>query len=187
MIEYAEINPDFAHRLINHGPVVMVSTRDAQGNYNIAPIAWISPAQKNPPRVMISFGHGRHTYKNILESKEFAVCLPHVSQVRLLRLTGRSSGAETNKFAEFEIKAFPAAHLDLLIPQDSIGYLECTLHKRIGQEASDVVLGNVLAAYADKTLFNERLLVEKALGKTLHHLGGSLFCTPSDQLIDSEG
>lgn len=184
--EYIEVNLEYAHRLINHGPTVLISSGDKQGNYNIAPVAWISPAQKKPARVMLSFGKGRQTYKNIMNSKEFVVCVPHVSQFDLLMKTGKSSGADVNKFETFKITVFPAAHLDLLVPRGSVGYLECTLHTRLEQEESDIVVGNVLGAYVDKTVFDERLLTEKPAAKTLHHLGGSLFCKPSDQLINFE-
>jgi len=182
--QYQEIPLDSAHRLINHGPVGLVATRSEQGVYNIAPIAWISPVQKDPPKLLAVVGHSHQTYRNIVETKEFAVCVPHFSQTRLIRQTGKSTGAEIDKFREFKIKTFHANHLDFMLPQGCLGYLECTVFKHYVQEKTDIIVGSILSASVMQSMFDKRFLTEKAEGKTLHHLGGSLFCTVSDQLID---
>ncbi len=184
MKQYQEIELDSAHRLINHGPTSLVATRSEQCVYNIAPIAWISPVQKDPPKLLAVVGHSHQTYRNIVETKEFVVCVPHFSQKRLIRQTGKSTGAEIDKFREFEIETFHANHLDFMLPQGCLGFLECTVFEHYAQEKTDIIVGSILSASVMQSVFDKRLLVEKAAGKTLHHLGGSLFCTASDKLID---
>ncbi|MCK5076529.1 MAG: flavin reductase family protein [Calditrichia bacterium] len=172
------------NRLINHGPTVLVSTHDEQGKYNIAPIAWVSPVQKSPPKLLLVVGKSHKTYSNIIATKEFVVCVPHANQAGLVIQTGTSKGAETNKFLDFHIESFKAEKLNILIPDGCVGYLECKLSNRLEQEKVDIIIGEIIAAKAVKAAFSERMLIEKPEGKTLHHLGGSLFCTPSDNIIE---
>ena len=183
-MQYIEIEKKSWNRLINHGPTVLVSTRDNQGKYDIAPIAWTSPVQKNPPKVLVVIGHSHQTYRNIISSKEFVVCIPHINQAEMVMQTGKSKGEEINKFDEFSINTFKAEHVDILIPEGCIGYLECKLSNRLEQEKVDIIIGNIITARVISNVFNDRLLTEKPEGKTIHHLGGSLFCTPGDEIIE---
>jgi len=183
-MNYVKVPQDNWYRLINHGPTVMVSTRDKDGVYNIAPIAWSSPVQKNPAKLVAVIGRRHKTYKNIIETGEFAVCVPHVSQTKLVRQTGKSTGDEIRKFDEFSIQAFPANDVDILVPDGCVGFIECRLSNRSQQEKVDIIVGEVISASALEAVFADRLLVEKPEAKTLHHLGGSLFAAPENSLLN---
>jgi len=182
--KYIDVAITSANRLINHGPTVLVSTRDEKGSYDIAPVAWASPVQKDPPKLLLVLGRHSQTYRNIIKQKEFVVCVPHVDQAKLLIKTGSSSGAKIDKFSEFKIKTFKASKLDILIPQGCIGYIECTLSNYFKEDDADIVVGQVLVAKADNKAFTKRLMVEGPEGKTLHHLGGTAFCSPSGDITD---
>lgn len=181
---YVDIPISSANRLINHGPTVLVSTRDEKGRYDIAPVAWVSPVQKDPPKLLLVLGRHSQTYRNIISRKEFVVCIPHLDQATLLMKTGSSSGATVDKFSEFKIDTFRASRLDALIPHGCIGYIECTLSNNFQEDDADILVGEVLVAKADKRVFTKRLMVESPEGKTLHHLGGTMFCTPSGSVTD---
>jgi len=182
--KYVDVAIKSANRLINHGPTVLVSTRDEKGRYDIAPVAWISPVQKDPPKLLLVLDRNSQTYRNIIARKEFVVCVPHVDQAKLLIKTGSSSGAKVDKFSEFKIETFHASKLDVLIPQGCIGYIECALSNHFQEDDADILVGDVLAAKADNKAFTKRLMVEGPEGKTLHHLGGTAFCTPSGGIVD---
>jgi flavin reductase (DIM6/NTAB) family NADH-FMN oxidoreductase RutF len=183
-MKYVEVPDDNWYRLINHGPTVMVSTRDKNGIYNIAPIAWCSPVQKNPPKLLTVIGRSHKTYTNIMETGEFVVCVPHINQAKLVRQTGKSTGDDIRKFDEFAIKAFSANEVDILIPEGCVGFIECRVSNRSQQEKVDIIVGEVLSASALESVFEERLLAEKPEAKTLHHLGGSMFAFPADGLLN---
>ena len=183
MRNYVEMAMDLATRLINHGPVVWVCTKGADGRYDLAPIAWNCPAAKNPPKIIVEIGMGHQTYKNIESAGEFIVAVPHRSQAELVRQTGSQSGDEVDKYNEMGIESFAGKKVDAMVPADCIGYLECKVDKILTIGEVSVVAGNVIAGFVDDEAFDGRLLVEKEAGKTIHHLGDQIFAVPGDEVL----
>jgi len=184
MNDFKKIPTDSAHRLINHGPTVLVSTRDEKGNYNIAPIAWNTPVGKNPPALLVVVGKSHMTNEYIKETNEFIVCIPHKKQTEMVLKTGNISGYEVNKFTEFNIDTFRADNVKALVPVDCIGYSECKIKKTVELEKVDIFIALVVQAWSQKDVFTDRLLVEKVEAKTIHHLGGHLFSVPDSEILD---
>jgi len=183
MSDYMELAPDMGYRLINHGPVILLSTRDSQGGYDVAPIAWCSPARKEPPKLLVVVGRGHKSYQNLIETGEFIVCVPHARQVELVRRCGRVSGHEVDKFEALKMGHFPGKIVDAHVPEGCIGYLECKLFDTLALDKTDIIVGDIVAASARPDVFTDRLLVETPAGKTLHHLGGNFFATPGDTIL----
>mgnify|MGYP006287458209 CR=1 FL=1 len=186
MKDYVDVPVESAHRMINHGPVVLVSTCDEGGKYNIAPIAWSSPVHKTPPRLLVVIGTRHKTYDNIKASKEFIVCVPHASQVNMVQKTGSVSGKEADKFEDMNIEAFTGKKVNAKVPQGCIGYLECRVVDSLEVGLVEIFVGEPVAAAADKEAFDERLHTEKEAGKTLHHLGNRIFAVPSGKIVEAD-
>ncbi len=184
MNEFIQIPPDSAHRLINHGPTVLVSTRDEKESFNLAPIAWNCPVGKNPPTLLIVVGKGHKTKENIEKTGEFIVCVPHRDQTEMVLKTGKISGYEVDKFSHFSIEARPAEKVNALVPVGCIGYSECRVNKVVELEKVNIFIASVVKAWAKKGTFKERLLIEKEEAKTIHHLGGHLFSVPASEIIN---
>lgn len=183
MIKYSEIPVDKAYRLINHGPVVLVSTCAADGIYNIAPVAWNCPVAKSPTGILIAIASCHKTYKNITQSKNFAICVPGKELAVLVSDTGSVSGNDTDKFKKFNISSVKGSKINCLIPEGCIGYLECSLSKEFNTEDVKLVIGECIYAAADARAFAGMLLPENPEGKSLHHLGGDKFATLSGKII----
>jgi len=186
MKSYIEVPPAFCNRLINHGPVILLSTRDENGAYNIAPIAWCSPVDKEPPMLLAVVGKDHKTYQNIAAVREFIMCVPHAGQLDLVWKTGKTSGSQVDKFDNFAIASFGGKHIDALIPQGCVGYLECSVRDIVDTAAVAIIIAEIVYAAADKEAFDQRLLTENPAGKTLHHLGGEIFTTPADEIIKAD-
>jgi flavin reductase (DIM6/NTAB) family NADH-FMN oxidoreductase RutF len=92
-----EIPLDQSHRLINHGPVVLLSTKNADGTYDIAPIAWSCPASEAPPKLLVVVGRTHRTWENVERTGQFIVVVPHRSQRNLVMETASVSGRDANK------------------------------------------------------------------------------------------
>jgi flavin reductase (DIM6/NTAB) family NADH-FMN oxidoreductase RutF len=184
MNEFIQIPTDAAHRLINHGPTVLVSTRDEEGSFNLAPIAWNCPVGKDPPTLLIVVGKGHKTNENIEKTGEFIVCVPHRDQTELVVKTGKISGYEVDKFSQFSIDAQPGEKVNALVPVDSVGYSECRVKKVVELDKVNIVIASVEQAWAKKGTFKERLLIEKEEAKTIHHLGGHLFSVPGSEIVE---
>lgn len=181
--QYVELPLDQSHRLINHGPVVWLSTKNADGTYDIAPVAWNCPAGKAPPKLLAVVGRGHRTWENIERTGRFITVVPHRSQRTLVMETGSVSGRDANKFEKLGIDAFAGAQVDALVPRGCVGFLECEVENALAGPHADVILGRVLRSAVVPEAFDDRLLVETEAGQTLHHLGGNMFATPATQVL----
>lgn len=184
MKNYMKIPIDASHRLINHGPTVVVSTRDENGKYNLAPIAWNTPVGKNPPTLLIVVGKSHKTNDNIKKTGEFIVCVPHKNQTEIVLTTGKISGHEIDKFRKYSIESLRGEKVNALIPVDCVGFSECKVKKVVELEKVNIFIATVVQAQAKKGIFTERLLVEQEEAKTIHHLGGHLFSIPGSEIIN---
>ncbi|MGM0441787.1 MAG: flavin reductase family protein [Elusimicrobiota bacterium] len=172
---YMEIALDKAYRLLNHGPLVLISTRSEKGNYDIAPIAWNCPVRKSPTRVLAAVGKSHKTHKNIEETGEFIACVPNTGQADLARDVGSVSGDEYNKFEKFNINSIKGNRVNAKIPVGILGYIECKVHKKLSIEGISLIIGEAIYAAALREGFKERVWPENKEGRSLHHLGSGNF------------
>lgn len=180
---YKNLSINQAYRLIGHGPVVLVSTRSKAGQFNLAPIAWSCPVGMEPCQILLAIDAGHQTYWNLRASKEFIVCVPGKDQAELVRQTGSVSGLKTDKFAKYKIASFMGNEVQARVPVGSLAYLECKLVKQVKLDEVVLVVGTCVSASVRKDGYSDRMLVEKAGMKTLHHLGGRVFAIPGDKLV----
>jgi flavin reductase (DIM6/NTAB) family NADH-FMN oxidoreductase RutF len=142
-----------------------------------------APLEMNPvTRFLMVCDTGHKTYSNIKTTGRFVICIPHASQVLLVRQLGSVSGHEVNKIEHFKLHTFISHEYKYSLLYGCIAYLECMLDKITNAEG--IIIATVASARADKLAFRNRFLVEKEEGKTLHHLGGEKFMLPGDQVIE---
>lgn len=180
---YKELAVNEAYRLLNHGPLVWVSTLSGSGHCDIAPVAWCCPFDRNPTEVLLVLDAEHLTSKNLKETSGFALSLPHISQVEWVSKTGSISGKEKNKFEHFSIPFIETPNMKIRVPEKVIGFMECRVESIIDRHGTILVIGRCLHASVLAGLYDNRLLVELAEAKTLHHLGGKQFTYPSDQIL----
>ncbi len=184
MKNYITLPADKAYKLLNNGAIIMVATRDAQKQPNLTPIAWHCPVDYEPVTRLLFVCDKKHKcFINILLAKKFVIVLPHASQSQLVKDMGSVSGHKADKLKKFKTKTFPSAKYKYSIPEGCIGYIECKLEKIVSEKYVGIVFGRAVSAGVARTAFKDRLLVNKAAGKTLHYLGSKLFYQPGDKLI----
>ena len=182
MNEYKDLQLDKAYRMLNHGPVVMLSTRSESGFFDIAPIAWNCPIKKNPPKLLFAVGKSHRTYKNIKETGVFAVCVPDASWADFVRFCGSVSGDEEDKFEKLGRDTFSGEKTSCLIPSGLSGYIECSLSGEVEISSVSLITGDALKAGFCREAFSDRLRPENEKGRTLHHLGGGEFAVLSGEV-----
>ena len=180
---YKEISVNEAYRLLNHGPLVWVSSCSASGHYNIAPVAWCCPFDMQPTQVLLVLDSLHQTLRNLKETRGFAVSLPHISQAGWVRQTGSVSGKDKNKFELFSIPFTETPNMKIRIPEKVIAFMECRVEEIIDRHGTSLVIARCLHAAVLGGLYDQRLLVELPEAKTLHHLGSKQFACPSDQIL----
>lgn len=118
-----------------------------------------------------------------MQTGKFVVCLPHASQVEMVKLLGSCSGHDVNKIEKFGIRTFSSGRFQMQVPEGCIGYIECEMFKTVEDDDVIVVFGRAVYAAVDEQAFSDRLMPERPEGKTLHHLGAKIFMVPGDKSI----
>lgn len=168
-----------ANRLINSGPVILVTAR-REGKSNIITLAWQTPVSHAPPLVAISVGKSRYSHGLIEESGEFVVNIPTHDILNEVVYCGSVSGREVDKFEETALTPEPARKVAAPLIRECVGHLECRLSAAIPAGDHTVFIGEVMGASAEDGLFDGYWVVEQA--KTLHHLGGDMYTIPHTRI-----
>jgi flavin reductase (DIM6/NTAB) family NADH-FMN oxidoreductase RutF len=172
-----------AYRLINHGPTVLITTSHKE-KINIMTAAWQMPVSFRPVLVAISIGHERFSHKLITESREFVINIPHLGMIKEVLCCGTQSGKDMDKFEVCKLTPMKAQKVRAPLIGECIGNIECKLYSI--HEAGDhtIFVGEVVAASVKEGIFDGYLKVDLDQAKTLHHLGGKVFCRPDGIVIN---
>ncbi|MEW6003560.1 MAG: flavin reductase family protein [Nitrospirota bacterium] len=171
-----------AYRLINHGPTVLITSRLGE-KINIMTAAWQMPVSFKPVLVAVSIGHERFSHKLISESKEFVINIPHLGMIKEVLCCGTYSGRNTDKFKNCRLTQLKAQKVSAPVIEECIGNIECRLYSHFAAGDHTIFIGEVVAASVKDGIFDSYLRVDLDEAKTLHHLGGKVFCYPEG--IDS--
>jgi flavin reductase (DIM6/NTAB) family NADH-FMN oxidoreductase RutF len=154
---------------------VLLSCKGKTGKPNIITLAWAMPTSINPPLVAVSIKPQRHSYKLIEETKEFVLNVPTIDILDATLFCGRKSGKEHDKFKEIGLTPARAQKVNPPIIKECIAHLECTLHSQFVTGDHTIFVGQIVAAYANKTAYHNNYKLKKA--KMVYHVGGSNFAT----------
>jgi flavin reductase (DIM6/NTAB) family NADH-FMN oxidoreductase RutF len=162
-----------AHRIINHGPVVLVASQSKNHAPNVLAVAWVTPLSQNPPLAGVSIAKPHHSHQLIEESNEFVINVPSVDLIRHVYTVGRISGRDEDKFARTGLTPIPAQQVVPPLIEECIGHLECRVDQAVDAGDHTFFIGRVVRACVEEGLFNETWDLTKA--GELHHLGGEWF------------
>jgi flavin reductase (DIM6/NTAB) family NADH-FMN oxidoreductase RutF len=177
-----KINVEFssAYRLLHPMHTVLVSCVDKTGKPNVLPLAWAMPTSRDPALVAISVAPSRYSHQLIEKTGEFVVNLPTIDIVKETLTCGRTSGKNTDKFAETGLTPLPARKVKAPIIKECVAHLECKLRNKFKTGDHTIFVGEVIAAYANKGVFTDTYNIDEA--RMLYHLGGNVFATLDPKL-----
>ncbi len=167
-----KIRPEKFYHLINHGPCCLVTSGDKETK-NIAPIAWLTPLNDEPPLVIICVASTHYTSELINKYNEFVINVPSVELLEVIKFTGKVSGRTIDKFKACKITAVDGIKVDVVHIEECIGFIEAKVIDKKEYEGVNLYVGEVLHCEVEKAFYNNHLLPEKA--KTVHHIGGNIF------------
>lgn len=171
----------FANRLINNGPVVLVSVKGEPWD-NIMTLAWHMPLSHDPALIACAIDSENYTFELIKKYGEFVFNIPPARYIDEAVFCGSETGSEVNKFAETEFTKLPAKKIDAPIIKECVGHLELKLRKALEESDHSIVIAEVVAAYVDEDLFvNYRWDLSKV--NLFHHLGGNVFLSTNGKII----
>ena len=164
-----------AHRLINVGPVVLV-TSAYEGQRNVMSAAWTTPLCTEPaPLVSAAINVGHYTHELITASQEFVLNIPGEDLLAAIRFCGSRHGRGRDKLAEAGLTPLPAAEVSASLIGECLGHIECRLVEApiFGDHA--LFVGQVVAASAEVELFEGTWLLPPGRPRPVHHLGNRYY------------
>lgn len=179
---------DKAYRLLNHGPVVLVTSAHGDAR-NVMAAAWSMPIDFSPPKVAVVVDGRSYSRTLIDASGEFAFNIPCRAQIEAVLKAGTASGHDADKFAATGLETFAAERVAAPLIEGCVGWLECkVIAEPHNQKCYDLFIAEVVAASADDRVFREgRWDMSDDDLRTLHYLaGGSFFATGDAVVVSSD-
>jgi len=176
---------DRCTRLLNHGPTVLVSA-ESGGRRNVMAAAWSMPLDFLPPKVAVVLDKQTFTRGLIEDSGHFVLAVPPVALAALTTRVGNCSGRDTDKFASGLATAEPGPATGAPLVDGCIAWLECRrLPEPHIEQAYDLFLGEVVAAWADDRVFRDGHWhfddADPAL-RSIHHVAGGHYLVIGDEI-----
>jgi flavin reductase (DIM6/NTAB) family NADH-FMN oxidoreductase RutF len=171
-----EVSLSRANRLINPGPVVLVTAK-YKGTVNVMTAAWTMPISRDPPLVGIAIHHRNFTHDLIVKSEQFALNVPGRDLAEKVKLCGTLSGRDVDKFKEVSLTPLTARVVEAPLVEECLGHLECTVVEAPSLGDHTLFVGRVVAVWVEEGAFEETWLLEDEDAKPLHHLGGTYYGT----------
>ena len=166
-----------ANRLINGGPLILVSSHDGQKPNAIA-IAWHMPVSHKPMEVAVAVGKSNYSHDIISKTGEYIINIPTLDLLEKVVICGTSHGRDLDKLEKAGLTALPSSKLKCPLIGECVGHIECKVVDTITSGDHSIFVGEVVAASANEGLFDKCWKMEKGL-KFIHHLGGKVFSTSS--------
>ena len=159
-----------AHRLLNGGPVALVTTR-WRDQTDVMPAIWHTPLSRIPPLVGVVVHPSRYTHDMIRFSEEFALNFPARDLVNHSQYFGTVSGEDVGKLELARLETFRASKINAPLIAPCVAWVECSLHDtmRIGDHT--LFIGQVLVVQADEESFDETWTLGEREYRPLHYLG----------------
>jgi flavin reductase (DIM6/NTAB) family NADH-FMN oxidoreductase RutF len=179
--------------LLNHGPTVLVSSAHA-GRRNVMAAAWSMPLDFDPPKVAVVIDKATLTRELVEASGEFVLNVPSRQQAALTLAVGTKVG--TRRSTSFRCKVgarcYGGQWSERPLVEGCLAWLECrVIAEPHIQQAYDLFLGEVVAAWADPAAFSDgRWHFPDAGRRSIHYLSGGSFFATGDAfrgLADPEG
>jgi len=174
-----------ATRLINHGPVVVISVGDGRKD-NLFTVAWNMPVRKDPPLVAIESGKSHYSYEFIARSGEFGINVPCTRLANQVMGAGKMSGRDLDdKWEAVGLTRQPSTLIKPPLVNEAIANLECRVCQVVDLGASALLIAQVVAAVADAQSFADGAWRFDNGLELLHHIGGNKFSVATRDLVIS--
>ncbi len=141
-----DLNQPLWDRFFCVAPLVIIGTKEADGNYDLAPKHMAMPFGWDNYFGFICTP--RHcTYQNIRREKAFTVSFPQPDQVLLTSLAASPRCEKKQKPTLSVLPTFAASRVDSVCLQQGYLFLECELDRIIdGFGENSLIVGKVMAA-----------------------------------------
>lgn len=158
-----------AFTLMEPGPVVLVTTYDGRKN-NVMTISWTMVVDFTPV-FAITTGAWNYSFAALRKTRECVIAIPTVDLLDEVVGIGTCSGADTDKFARFELTPVAGKIVKAPLIQECLANIECKVVDLVRKH--DIVVLQAVAAHVDPARKEKR---------SLHSVGDGTFVVDGRRL-----
>ena len=143
-------------------PIGWISSRDSNGNINLAPYSFFNGFNYHPPIIGFSSTSWKDTIQNIQETKEFVWNLATRDLAQQMNATAAHVARDVSEFQVAGLTAVPGKLVNVPRVAESPVAFECKLTQIIQLENKEgqkvmgwLTLGEVVAVYIDKAMIKD--------------------------------
>lgn len=173
-----------AHRLIAPGPlaIVTVAYRD---QFTMTPVQWAMPASLSPGIVAISLHAEHYATELVRRSDEFALNFATRDLLNQVMTMATVSGRDADKWQLTGLRMQDPLSVSVPLIEECIAHIECVVVQSAAPGDHAIFFGEIVAAQAEESAFDDNWLLEDMETKPLHHLGKSLFAVLNEPFVSS--
>lgn len=154
------------YRLIEPGPVVLLTTRSRQGRANVMTMSWHMMVDFAPPKIACIVSSDDFSFAALRETKECLIAIPAVELAEKVTRIGNCSGRDTDKFATAWLTPLPAEIVSAPLVAECFANIECRVIDTRLVDAYDLFVLEAVKAWVDPARTKPR---------TIHHVGNGGF------------
>jgi flavin reductase (DIM6/NTAB) family NADH-FMN oxidoreductase RutF len=180
-VERRTLEPADALRLLNGGPVVLVTTR-WRDETDVMPAIYYTQLSRTPPLIGVAVHPARHTHDMIRFSEQFALNFPARDLMNHTQYFGMVSGEDVGKLELSKLATIRAQKIDAPLIDGCLAWIECGVEDtyRIGDHT--LFVGRVLVVQAEAAAFDETWLLDDPQYSPLHYLGADRYAVLRERL-----
>jgi flavin reductase (DIM6/NTAB) family NADH-FMN oxidoreductase RutF len=175
------LEPQDALRLLNGGPVALVTTRYRKDT-DVMPAVWLTQLSRTPPLIGLAVNPARHTHDMIRYSEQFALNFPARDMVNHAHYFGMVSGREVNKLDLAKLGTFRASKVDAPLIEGCVAWVECGVDDSFRFGDHTLFIGRVLVVQVEPEAFDETWTLGDQDYRPLHYLGGDQYAILGQRL-----
>lgn len=159
------------YKLIEPGPVVLLSTRAKDGQANVMTMSWHMMVDFVPPQIACIVSAANHSFAALRATRECVIAIPDAEMAKTVVAIGNSSGRDGDKLARFGIATAEASLVRAPLLPECFANLECrVIETRLVAQYNLFIL-EAVAAWKHAGRKRRRML---------HHQGYGTFAVDGD-------
>jgi flavin reductase (DIM6/NTAB) family NADH-FMN oxidoreductase RutF len=174
---FDSLPPSKAYRILESGPILLVSTRDKDARANLMTLGFHMMMQHDPPLVGAIIGAWDHSLAALTDTRECVLAVPTVDLAETVVDIGNCSGESVDKFERYGLEAMPAETVQAPLVRQCWANLECRIADDGWAARYDLFVLEVRRIWIDTARTEKRLL---------HHQGDGRFSVDGETIDLSE-
>jgi flavin reductase (DIM6/NTAB) family NADH-FMN oxidoreductase RutF len=139
LMPMSELPIEKAFMLIEPGPVILVTTND-KGRNNIMTISWHMVLDFTP-QIALRTGPWNYSFQALTRTRECVLAIPTIDLAEKVVSIGDCSGAEVDKFKEFDLTPLPAVDVKGPLISECLACIECRVTDYLEQQGIFILQG----------------------------------------------